>query len=306
VSGLRGAPVSGTKDIPEESARQIASDQVRSYAEAQVSLLIGAVVTAVVAASVVHEAVGNAALVWLSMLLPIAAWRLYLLLAYRARPDRWPASTWLLANRTGIAANGLLWAAACVFLFVPDRPDLQAFLVVMVAGMCAGSVAFAGFDFLGAMLFVAPTALAMAARLLVHGSTTSMSLAALVTLFMGLVVFNGLRVRRSAREATALRVTRELQNRRLQVSEQRLREAQSVAQLGSYDWSPVTGELDWSDEHFVLWGYAPGEVTPSYEAFLARIHRPSDARCRVPSPTNANTGSACRTAGRAGSAAAAS
>ena len=55
-------------------------------------------------------------------------------------------------------------------------------------------------------------------------------------------------------------------------SEWQLRHAQQVAKLGSYDWKPLTGELQWSDEHFRLWGLIPGSVDPDYDRFLAGIH----------------------------------
>lgn len=61
----------------------------------------------------------------------------------------------------------------------------------------------------------------------------------------------------------------------LQTSEAGLREAQRVARLGSFEWNIKTGELQWSDEHFRIWGLEPGSITPSYELFLQRIH-PSD------------------------------
>lgn len=58
----------------------------------------------------------------------------------------------------------------------------------------------------------------------------------------------------------------------LRESKERLNQAQQVAQLGSFDWSPVTGELNWSDEHYRLLGLEPGSVTPSYALFRQGIH----------------------------------
>lgn len=58
----------------------------------------------------------------------------------------------------------------------------------------------------------------------------------------------------------------------LREREEQLRHAQEIAQLGSFDWNPVTGELRWSDEHFRLWGRVPGAVTPDYALFRAGIH----------------------------------
>lgn len=55
-------------------------------------------------------------------------------------------------------------------------------------------------------------------------------------------------------------------------SEERLRSAIEVGQLGLWDWNVTTGEIHWSDEHFRMEGYTVGEVTPSYEAWASRIH----------------------------------
>lgn len=58
----------------------------------------------------------------------------------------------------------------------------------------------------------------------------------------------------------------------LEQSEERLRSAVEVGRLGLWDWNVLTGEVHWSDEHFRMEGYAVGEVSPSYEAWVARIH----------------------------------
>ncbi|SFB59116.1 PAS domain S-box-containing protein [Rhizobium sp. NFR07] len=58
----------------------------------------------------------------------------------------------------------------------------------------------------------------------------------------------------------------------LEQNEERLRSAVEVGRLGLWDWNVLTGEVHWSDEHFRMEGYAVGEVNPSYEAWVARIH----------------------------------
>ncbi|MGH1570534.1 PAS domain-containing protein [Methylobacterium sp. P31] len=58
----------------------------------------------------------------------------------------------------------------------------------------------------------------------------------------------------------------------LRESEERLRRAAQVGGLGLWDWNIRTGEVHWSDEHFRMEGYAVGEVTPSYDAWAARLH----------------------------------
>lgn len=59
---------------------------------------------------------------------------------------------------------------------------------------------------------------------------------------------------------------------RLAVSEQALREAQSVAQIGSWVRDYRSGELHWSDEMFRILGFEPTQARPSMGAFLAAVH----------------------------------
>ncbi|MFC7557529.1 sensor histidine kinase [Pseudoroseomonas wenyumeiae] len=67
-------------------------------------------------------------------------------------------------------------------------------------------------------------------------------------------------------------------------SEERLRSAAEVGQLGLWDWNVRTNEIHWSDEHFRMEGYRVGEVTPSYETWAARLHpedrKPTEAALR--------------------------
>gem|GEM_PF-1758933 len=59
-------------------------------------------------------------------------------------------------------------------------------------------------------------------------------------------------------------------------SESSLREAQSVAHIGSWDFDMVNNIHTWSDELFSILGYKKGEVDAGLDLFLSRIH-PDDA-----------------------------
>jgi len=51
-----------------------------------------------------------------------------------------------------------------------------------------------------------------------------------------------------------------------------LESAERVAQIGSWEWTPDTGELLWSDNLFRLFGLEPGSVTPSAELVREMTH----------------------------------
>jgi len=68
---------------------------------------------------------------------------------------------------------------------------------------------------------------------------------------------------------------------RLARSELALREAQAIAQLGSWMLDYASGELVWSDETFRILGLKPGSIEPTLDLFLSLVH-PDDraAVCR--------------------------
>ena len=58
----------------------------------------------------------------------------------------------------------------------------------------------------------------------------------------------------------------------LRETDDRLREAQRIAKLGSWNWEPQTDKVSWSDAEFELFGLEPGSIHPSFEEFLALLH----------------------------------
>lgn len=69
-------------------------------------------------------------------------------------------------------------------------------------------------------------------------------------------------------------------------SEKQLIEAQSLANLGNWQADIITGELNWSDEIYRIFGYEPGSFEPSVEAFNAAVH-PDDRAMVKESEKNA-------------------
>jgi diguanylate cyclase (GGDEF)-like protein len=51
-----------------------------------------------------------------------------------------------------------------------------------------------------------------------------------------------------------------------------LASAQRVARLGSWRWNLENGKSQWSEETYRILGYEPGQVEPTVESLLARIH----------------------------------
>ena len=60
----------------------------------------------------------------------------------------------------------------------------------------------------------------------------------------------------------------------LRQSEERLRQAQTMAHIGDWDWNLLTGEQYWAEETYRIFGL-PRETVPSVESFLEAVH-PAD------------------------------
>lgn len=76
----------------------------------------------------------------------------------------------------------------------------------------------------------------------------------------------------AAADITARRLAEEA----LRENEWRLRLALETGRMGTWSWDVVTGDVQWTDMHYTLLGFRPGEIKPTFDAWLGRIH-PEDA-----------------------------
>ncbi|TVR22616.1 MAG: PAS domain S-box protein [Anaerolineaceae bacterium] len=67
-------------------------------------------------------------------------------------------------------------------------------------------------------------------------------------------------------------IERQLSEAQLRETYDLLDQAQSIGQMGNWEWNIETGELYWSDEIYRLNGLEPGSVPPTYEGWLSFIH----------------------------------
>jgi PAS domain S-box-containing protein len=74
-------------------------------------------------------------------------------------------------------------------------------------------------------------------------------------------------------------------------STQLLDEAESLARLGSWEWTIRTNAIDWSAGLLRIFGCAPGDVSPTLEGLMSRVH-PED-RERVRATFESATRTAC-------------
>lgn len=86
------------------------------------------------------------------------------------------------------------------------------------------------------------------------------------------VALVALRANRDVRGNAVMRAAQALRVDALQRSDRQLRRAEQMAHLGSFEWDPVWGELQCSDEHFRLWGLDLDGAPPTHASFVQGIH----------------------------------
>ena len=72
--------------------------------------------------------------------------------------------------------------------------------------------------------------------------------------------------------------------RKLATINDRFHRSQIAANIGTWDWNIITGDIYWSDQIAPLFGYPHGELQTSYENFMAAVH--PDDRERVQRAVN--------------------
>ncbi|MGZ5010126.1 MAG: PAS domain S-box protein [Methylobacter sp.] len=58
----------------------------------------------------------------------------------------------------------------------------------------------------------------------------------------------------------------------LRQQEERLRLALAAARMATWDWHVPSGNVIWNEMYYRMMGYEPGEVQPSYQAWISRVH----------------------------------
>jgi PAS domain-containing protein len=151
-----------------------------------VTLAISALTAVVFFPRVAPEHIlGWVAIVWLMGALSLLRWN-----QSRRVVNQRPATARFV--RRSILANaipGIAWGASAFIFFVPDRVELQLFLVCVLAGMSAGIVAAVPSMPAAALAYVLPTMMPLTIQLLLTGTRTGVVMGVMAVIYMGALVF---------------------------------------------------------------------------------------------------------------------
>ena len=249
-------------------------EQVRLHAVTWPAAAAGSLALAVVLVAVLAPVVSHTVLAfWFAAVAAALGLRVFVGRAQkRAQKLGSQEFVWVVRHRALSALHGLVWACAAWWLFPPDQQMHQTFLVFALVGICLSGMIGYAFDLTAALAFSLPNLATLALRLFTQGDAVTTGLALMVLIFLAYVCVVAVRAHRAVRVNVALRGAEALRVEALQRSHEQLGRAERLARLGSFDWDPVHGTLQWSDEHFRLWGLEPQSVVPTESLFRQGVH----------------------------------
>ena len=174
-----------------ERGRLVHAEQVKLLYAKTPMAVTATLVNAPLFVFILWEEVRHVALVsWLIYMVTLSLGRAWLGYEYRRKPPS-PIkdSHWGTWHLTGIALSGLGWGSIGVFLFPSGSLPHQMFVIFVLGGMTAGSVAACSAMMTGFLLFAVPALVPSAIQFLAQGDDLHLAMGGMLALYATLLIF---------------------------------------------------------------------------------------------------------------------
>ncbi|PCJ60129.1 MAG: hypothetical protein COA65_04690 [Rhodospirillaceae bacterium] len=142
---------------------------------------------------------------WLTGILFVSIFRIGLWVRFhKIQIDATNVRLWAHCLTIGAGAAGALWGLAGVFLFVPDNPYLQTFLIFVIGGMATGSLAVSGLHLPTFLAFFLTSFPPIGVRLFLTDTPTHLTMAALVAIYCIVIFLASLRISKTFAKTISL------------------------------------------------------------------------------------------------------
>ncbi len=179
-------------------------------------------------------------LAWFSLIALVALLRTGVARSYQKSAVSGNPSThdWLGIFRLGVLISGIAWGSSSLLLFPANNSQHQIFLVFMLAGLTAGSLASYSVDLVSAILYNVSVQVPLIIRLFVAGDSLSIAMSASVLLYFGFIIMSFRYINRNICENILLRLEAAEREELVKVSEQRYRLLLNHSPVGIFHYNP--------------------------------------------------------------------
>ena len=238
------------------------------FANTYKSFIAAVFVAIVVLFSTERYVSASAALKWISIIL--LAYSARGTVAYLFDQDRHQeknVTLWLTAFRVTSAACGIAWGLAA-HLILPNNIELQAFLLLAMAGVCAGALINLSLDSIAASLFTGSLWLTASPVFFAdeHKSTSAMFI--LLAAFIIFVGFASKQLARGLKDNINLRLTAETKESELANLTKRQSLHLQHTPMGVIEWDEHLNVVAWNKACMHIFGYSTTEALGKHVSFF--------------------------------------
>lgn len=211
--------------------------QMQQIFSASAVSLSASIALAAILAFVMHRVVSLPVVgSWFGLIVLFSLSRAVLVWMYRCRvaADNAASLKWLTGFRLLVLLSGLVWGASGFLLFPHDNLSYQMVLVVILVGLTSGSIVSLSSDWFCASTFPLAVLLPLAVRLFTNGNDLLSGIGVALTLYLGFMSMNFLRIYKNIRENTVLRIEANEREKAIKASEERYRLLLSHSPIGIF------------------------------------------------------------------------
>jgi len=251
----------------------VRAEQIRMLMHRRVDLPMNLLLAAIVWVTLQHLYPGWIALSWLGLFCLVILARLVLRRAYGKDISAAVITlTWGRAFALSAFATALLWGLTGSAILMTPNPVYHVFIVFVLGGLTAAGIV-SNSAYLPAMWsFILPTALPVIFIFSARHDISHIELAVMMVMFALVLIASGRNINRSIAENFRLRIEQDMLSKQLSASETAMREAQEIAQVGSWEIDLVQKSYFCSSEALRVFGFDPEKDRPSLDTMLARVH----------------------------------
>ena len=186
-------------------------------------------------------------LIWLFSLLLVTMFRGVLAYEYKKKyekayaNDKW--TSWFIV---GVVITSLIWGSAAVWLFPANNVGHQVFMVIVLAGMCAGASTSLSFLRSTIVVYLVAVLTPLAIQFLLLGDKLSVSMGVMAILFFFIVLASSMRIYKNTEQNISLRIDAHFREKALKESEEKYHLIFDSAPLGviHYDNTGIIREFN--------------------------------------------------------------
>lgn len=256
--------------IKDKDKEQVAFEATRIlFQNTQKSFIAAVFVAIIMLFSTERYVSSSAALKWIGIILLTYFARTGVVYFFdQDRNQEKNAKNWLNTFRLASIGCGVAWGLAAYFVMPMDNAQLQAVLVLAMAGVCAGAIISLSLDSVASMLFAASLWLTASPVFLTQENKASSAMFVLLAAFIIFVGVASKQLARGLKDSIYLRFSAETKEKEISHLTQRQSLHLQHTPMGVIEWDENLNVVAWNNACKDIFGYTVAEALGKHVSFF--------------------------------------